>query len=102
MRKLTRTALVGAVTVAAVAATAVPASAATGRISIKVGTFWAVMLNPPMGCHSVDGDPVTALRNDTNSAVRVYRGTWCTGTPVETVPPGGYTTTPLDSFYVVS
>ncbi|GIJ45416.1 hypothetical protein Val02_23020 [Virgisporangium aliadipatigenens] len=102
MRKLTRAALVGAVTVAAVAATAVPASAAFGRIYFRVGTLWVATANPAAGCHGVDNGPITALRNETNVAVRLYRGTWCTGTPVATVPPGGYTTTPSDSFYVPS
>jgi hypothetical protein len=97
-----RLGLIGAVAVAALVGTAVPASAATGVLVIEEGTSSTVYRDPSPRCYNRPAARDVQVRNNTDSRIRLYRTAGCAGAPTETVPPGGFTISLVGSFYVVT
>lgn len=84
-RLLTVAALAGAL----FALAAVPADAATGRLTLRNGPDGPVttLINPAKGCHQTP--TFTVITNRTDVSVTVYSHPNCTG-PAVTVPPASF------------
>jgi hypothetical protein len=101
MRRITRVALVGALSIGVLAGTAVPASAATGVVKVQEGTAVKRYVNPAPQCYTRPAAHDAQITNDTNSKLRLYRSANCTGQS-ESLNPHSFTIALLGSFYVVS
>jgi hypothetical protein len=80
---------VAALASALFALAAVPADAATGRLTLRNGPDGPVttLINPAKGCHPML--TFTIIMNRTNVPVTVYSYANCSG-PAVTVPPGTF------------